>query len=308
VFTFGDAKFFGSMGSDGETIGGLAALPGGNGYWLAAADGGAESFGTSGVAMVEPTIPLSVASAGDPAPAPALPDGPMNLIFDDEFNGNSLSPTWSTCWWYSPSPAGCSNGDAEGEWYTASNVSVSNGVLALTARNQPVRGIMMTTGAPRTYLYTSGMVNTYNKFQFTYGYVEWRAELPTGQGFWPALWMIPANNSWPPEIDGLEVVGNQPDVANFTYHPPSPAASQGFDKVIPGLSSGYHTFGVDWEPGRITWYVDGAEAATTTDQVTSLAEYLIMNLAVGGSWPGYPNASTPFPSALKIDYVRVWQA
>jgi beta-glucanase (GH16 family) len=180
-------------------------------------------------------------------------------------------------------------------------------MLSLTAKDQTAHGITMTTGAPRTYQYTSGMVDTYKKFSFQYGYVEWRAELPTGQGFWPALWLMPENNSWPPEIDALEVVGNQPDIGNYTYHPPSPQPSQGFDTKISGLSSGWHTFGVDWEPGRITWYVDGNQVAKTTYDVTSLPMYLVMNLAVGGAWPGYPDASTPFPSSLNIDYVRVWQ-
>ncbi len=164
----------------------------------------------------------------------------------------------------------------------------------------------MSTGASRSYRYTSGMVTSYQKFSFTYGYVEWRAQLPSGQGFWPALWMMPANNSWPPEIDALETVGNQPNIGNFTYHPPA-GASQGFDKNIPGLSSGWHTFGVDWEPGSITWYVDGTKVASTTNDVTGDAMYLVMNLAVGGAWPGYPDATTAFPSSLNIDYVRVWQ-
>jgi beta-glucanase (GH16 family) len=119
--------------------------------------------------------------------------------------------------------------------------------------------------------------------------------------------MMPEDGSWPPEIDALETIGSQPDIGNFTYHPSATSPADGYDKVIPGLSTGYHTFGVDWEPGSITWYVDGQPVASTTDQVTSKAMYLVMNLAVGGDWPGYPDATTKFPSTLAISDVSVWQ-
>ena len=218
----------------------------------------------------------------------------MSLIFDDEFSGASLPSTWENCYWYSLN--GCGNGN-EMEWYTPNNISVSGGALHLTAEKQTVNG----------HDYTSGMVTSYDHFSFTYGYVEWQAQIPAGQGFWPALWLLPENGSWPPEIDALEVVGAQPDVATGTYHEPD-GTSQGHDVVIPGLSSGgWHTFGVDWEPGSITWYIDGKARYSSTTDVTSLPMYLVMNLAVGGTWPGPPNASTPFPSSFNIDYVRVWQ-
>jgi len=276
-------------------------------------DGTYTPWQTIQVAGTSTAVPASIPDSGSsetsstPEPVPSLPGGPMHLIFNDEFTGTTLGSTWSTCWWYSPSPSGCSNGDGEGEWYTPSNVTVANGSLNLTAENKPTEGVWMSSGQPRLYDYTSGMVDSRGRFSFTYGYVEWKAWLPAGQGLWPALWMMPENDTWPPEIDALETVGNQPDVWTGTYHPPSPMPAQGFDSTVPGLSSGWHTFGVDWEPGRITWYVDGQQMATTTTDVTSTAMYLVMDLAVGGSWPGYPNASTPFPSTLRIAYVRVWQ-
>lgn len=239
-----------------------------------------------------------------PSPTPALPGGPTHLIFDDEFNGTSLSSTWGTCWWYSPVPSGCSNGSHEGEWYTPANVTEADGTLSLTARNTPVQGVTMNTDQPRTYDWTSGMVDTRETFSFSYGYVEWRASVPSGQGLWPALWLLPYPGG-PPEIDALETIG-QSDVGYFTYHMPS-GAQQSTPVTIPGLAGGYHTFGVDWEPGSVTWYVDGRQVSQATQSVTNVPMYLIMDLAVGGNWPGYPNASTVFPATFSIDYVRVWQ-
>jgi beta-glucanase (GH16 family) len=232
----------------------------------------------------------------------------MHMIYDDEFNGSSLSSDWATCWWYAPASAdgGCSNGTAEGEWYRAQNVTVHNGELSLTAQNQPVQGVNQSTGLPQNYNWTSGMVDTHGKFSFSYGYVEWQAQVPNGMGLWPALWLMPENGIWPPEIDALEMVGSQPNVWTGTYLPPT-GAKQGHWATINGLYSGWHTFGVDWEPGSITWYVDGHAVAQSTTAVTNTPMYLVMDLAVGASWPGYPDASTPFPSALNIDYVRVWQ-
>jgi hypothetical protein len=309
VFTYGSAPFLGSLAGTGASVAGLAPVRT-SGYWLVTAAGLAVPYGNVNATSTPPFGGGRGSTPPAPEPPPVtLPPPPIggaaHLTFDDEFNGSALAPAWNTCWLYSL--GGCSNGDQEGEWYTPNNVSVNAGSLHLTALNQTVQGKMMTTGAPRTYQYTSGMVNTQNTFSFTYGYVEWRAQLTTGKGFWPALWLLPANGTWPPEIDALEQVGTQPDVGNFTYHPGAGQANEASYALIPGLSSGYHTFGVDWEPGRITWYVDSQAVFTATQSVTATAMYLVMNLAVGGSWPGYPDASTQFPSSFNIDYVRVWQ-
>jgi beta-glucanase (GH16 family) len=230
----------------------------------------------------------------------------MRLIYDDEFSGTALSSTWSTCFWYAPN--GCNNGGGEQQVDLARNVTVSNGMLQLTARHETVQATN-DSGQMQTWNYTSGMVDSMHQFSFSYGYVEWSANVPAGQGFWPALWMIPEDNSWPPELDALEVLGNDPTTGYFTWHPASPNPAQGFGVKGADLSVGYHTFGADWEPGSITWYVDGHQVAHTGFDVSGTAMYLVMCLAVGapGSWPGPPNASTPFPSTFHIDYVRVWQ-
>jgi beta-glucanase (GH16 family) len=252
---------------------------------------------------------------GPPAPPSAVPDDnhlPAALVgqvwresFADDFSGSKLSTTWSTCWCYSLH--GCSNGDGEGEWYRPENVKVASGYLDLTADDRSVQGKEMTTGAPRTYAYSSGMVTSEGRFAFRYGFVQWRAEEPSGAGLWPALWMMPEDGSWPPEIDALETIGSAPDVGNFTYHPTASDPPAGFSKTIPHLDTGWHTFGVDWEPHSITWYVDGHRVTRTTDAVTGKVMYLVMDLAVGGSFPGYPDGSTSFPASLGIDSVAVWQ-
>jgi beta-glucanase (GH16 family) len=194
------------------------------------------------------------------------------------------------------------------QWYLKSDPTTSNGSLVLTANRQTVSGITP-SGQPTTYNYASGEVDTHGKFSFQYGYVEWRAQVPAGQGLWPALWLLPADGSWPPEIDALEVLGNDPATAYFTNYPPSgnscAHALHGAD-----LSAAPHVFGVNWQPTGITWYVDGAAVArcTTADGgISAKPMYLVMNLAVGGSWPGAPSASTPFPARMTIDWVRVWQ-
>jgi beta-glucanase (GH16 family) len=142
--------------------------------------------------------------------------------------------------------------------------------------------------------------------------MEMRAWVSAGQGLWPAFWTLPADESWPPEIDAFEILGNQPDEINMTYHwddGTGEGAQQGKAWDGPNFSSGWHTFAVDWEPDAIIWYVDGVERFQYTDarHIVSKPMYLLANLAVGGDWPGSPDASTPFPARYQIESIRVWQ-
>lgn len=158
--------------------------------------------------------------------------------------------------------------------------------------------------------YTSGSITTAGKFVQLYGYFEMRAQLPKGRGLWPAFWMDPADDSWPPEIDILEYIGQEPTRSYFTYH----WAEDGVHKKIGSsydgedLSNGFHTFGVDWQPGLLVWYVDGKERfRVQAASVPSKAMYLIANLAVGGDFPGSPDPSTVFPAYMNIDYIRAYR-
>ncbi len=170
----------------------------------------------------------------------------------------------------------------------------------------------------RTYHYTSGMVSTGGRsgetapgFVFRYGYAEARVRVPAGRGLWPAFWTLPADHSWPPEIDAMEIVGDTPAVTHMTYHyldghntPVSPAG----DWAGPDFSAGWHTFGVDWEADALVWYVDGVERMRFSDAsaITPEPSYLVLNLAVGGTRAGAPDAGTAFPADYLVDYVRVW--
>lgn len=251
-------------------------------------------------------------AAGATGAHAAPPAGTWHPVFSDEFNGTSLDTSkWNTCF-----PSGCLGPSAgELERYQAANVSESGGYLHLTARRDTVTG----KHNQPSYSYTSGMVatggansHTAPTFSFTYGYFEISAQVPKGQGLWPAFWTQPASNKWPPEIDAMEINGAYTNMVDMTYHWSSNRngyATQWYDAAPDDYAGGQHTFGVDWEPGSITWYVDGVQRFTYTDagRIPNQPLYLIANLAVGGAWPGNPDATTPFPSEMNVDYVRVYQ-
>ncbi len=178
--------------------------------------------------------------------------------------------------------------------------------------------------------YYSGRVNTMNKHDFKYGVVEARAKVPTGKGYLPAFWMMPTNESlygqWPRcgEIDIMEVMGQQTDLAYGTIHFGNPHSQKQGTHTIdsPDYAAEYHTYAVEWLPGSIAWYIDGVKFFETSDwysttegkgTVTYPAPfdqpfYVILNLAIGGSWVGYPDETTTYEDQeYDIDYVRVYQ-
>ena len=127
---------------------------------------------------------------------------------------------------------------------------------------------------------------------------------------WPAFWLLPADDSWPPEIDVLEILGHEPNIVYTTNHyrnADGKHEGKGDKWLGPDFSSGLHTYAIDWEPGEIVWYVDGVERYHTTANVPKQPMYVLANLAVGGDWPGQPDATTPFPSAMVIEYIRVYE-
>lgn len=188
--------------------------------------------------------------------------------------------------------------------------------MRLTANKQDVQGWNGT--GEQTYNYTSGMVATvrYNyetythtPFATTYGFFEARMKLPAGQGLWPAFWLLEEDQTAPPEIDIMEFLGHDKTTMHMNYHYLESGHQQAQTSYTgPDFTSGWHTYGVNWEPGKITWYVDGIARKTFTgNQVTDKPMYMIMNLAVGGSWPGDPDMTTPFPAVMEVDYVRVYK-
>jgi beta-glucanase (GH16 family) len=232
----------------------------------------------------------------------------FQLTFADEFNTFDSSPDGSHGW---RSTLDWGNrtlpSNHEAEYYSDSSVGVNpfhlhDGILDITA----------TSGSnPLGLPYNSGVITTENSFSQLYGYFEIRTELPVGAGLWPSFWLLPANHSWPPELDVFEELGNNPTTAVVTVHSASTGVHTSIASAVAtaDLSHGFHTFGVNWEPDVIKWYIDGtevAEAPTPADMHQPM--YLLANLAVGGagSWPGVADPSA-FPATMSIDYIHVYQ-
>jgi beta-glucanase (GH16 family) len=180
-----------------------------------------------------------------------------------------------------------------------------DGVLVITADHSPDPSL--TDGLP----FVSGMINTHGTFSQTYGYFEIKAQVPSGQGLWPAFWLLPQNGDWPPEIDVMEVLGHDPGTYYPGAHWTAPDGSHGFEtsQIATGLdlSQGFHTYGTLWKPDTISFYLDG-DVVHSMATPSGLDEpmYLLAGLMVGGSWGGDPDPSTGFPARFQIDSIRVW--
>jgi len=153
--------------------------------------------------------------------------------------------------------------------------------------------------------YISGMISSQPAFSQTYGYFEMRARLPRGKGVWPAFWLLPADFDWPPEIDVMESVGD-PSKVYATAHS-KVAKAEGTEIQISDPDA-FHTYAVAWDKDQIVWFVDGREAKrqpTPPDMHKPM--YLLANIALGGDWAGAPDASTPWPARMSIDYIRAYR-
>ena len=239
------------------------------------------------------------ASVGPVMAVPPSPGSGWQLVFSDEFNGTALDLTrWNKHYWW-----GRTNSDnSELEYYADDAFNFQNGYLRLSADRRSMGG----------FQYTSGMIASHDKFSFQYGYVEIRARVPAGRGLWPAFWLLPASRQYTSEIDVLEALGQEPTRVYMTNWDLNPNGNgDGFpiqsDYLGPDFSQAFHTYGVEWGPGMIIWYIDGTERFRTRRAVPHQLMYIIANLAVGGDWPGSPDANTPFPSYYDIDYIRVYQ-
>jgi beta-glucanase (GH16 family) len=243
---------------------------------------------------VSPTwLPSSTATAfvvASPTNATATPPFlHSKLIFNEEFSGDELDTTyWSTEYRW-----GRTN-EPELQYYSPDAIQVSDGILRITADQQKADGMD----------YTSGLIASYDRFSFTYGYLEMRAKVPYGQGLWPAFWTHLNDDNESGEIDVFEFLGHEPNIIHMSYHFPE-LHEYWFNG--PDYSQEYHTYAVDWEPDKIVWYIDGVERARATTDIPDEPMYIIANLAVGGEWPGSPDQTTHFPAHFDIDYIRVYQ-
>jgi beta-glucanase (GH16 family) len=251
---------------------------------------------------------------------PSVEGNDWNVIFHDDFDGQSLDTSkWVTCYWWKDhwwKDDGCTNeANDELQWYQQDDVLVYDGTLKLRAQRRTTH----TDTFGKTYQYTSGIINSGRigedtsipaKFVFQYGYAEIRAKIPKGQGLWPGFWLLPANHDSKPEIDVMEILGHEPRITRMSLHYRNIDGSDGKaweEWKGQDFSADWHTFAVDWQPEAIIWYVDGIERWRYTDRsrIPRSPMYLLVNLAVGGEWPGPPDASTPFPSYYQIDYIQV---
>lgn len=234
-------------------------------------------------------------------PTPVKPeDLGYKLAWADEFDGSKLDTTkWQTNYAPKVHPLGC-NGELQA--YVPENVTLHEGKLLLRADRSPHEGMA----------YSSGMVASHDKFSQRYGWFETRVKLPHGRGFWPAFWLLPQSRQWPPEIDIMEHKGSLLNHVWLTVHRPQPGTwrpnSNGTEwKAGPDFTADFHTFAVDWRPDRVVWFVDGLERHRWQGDADFGPMYILLNLAVGGQWDGNPDAETPFPSAMEVDYVRVYR-
>lgn len=248
---------------------------------------------------------------------PVPPRAGMTLSFADEFERTSLngegSPGWLTTYFWGARRLGEFN---QQQIFVDANYGpggidpfvFDNGTVNITADRTPDQYL-----EGYGYPYTSGHMNTYDTFNFRYGYIEMRAKTAGGQGFLETFYASRTDRSVLGEIDVLEFIGNQPKSLYGTVHYEEPDGTLTKAKVVrAGLSvdmtADYHTYGVDWTPSYIRFYFDGKlMGEMQTPGSLKAAVYLMADFSVGGTWVGYPDATTPFPSAYSIDYIRVWQ-
>ncbi|MFO7447354.1 MAG: family 16 glycosylhydrolase [Ignavibacteriaceae bacterium] len=235
------------------------------------------------------------------------------LVWYDEFDGTAVD---LSKWEFQIGNGQGGWGNNERQYYRAENASVEDGLLTITAKQESFNG----------FSYTSTRMRTLNKGDWKYGKLEIRAKMPFGKGIWPAIWMMPTDNvygGWAAsgEIDIMEYLGHETNKVHGTLHyggswPNNRNSGKSYSITGNGFNDDFHTFTIVWEEGRFDWYVDSVLYQTQTNWYTTGYEFpapfdqrfhMILNMAVGGNWPGSPDSTTQFPQQFVIDYVRVYQ-
>jgi len=272
-------------------------------------------------AMVLLGLAAAVTAQNTPPQSAPTTDAPTRtLIWSDEFNGANGSAPDPEKWTIVTDGSGF--GNREQEYYTdrSTNVHQQNGSLEIVARRESYTG---SDGVTKPY--TSGRIESRGHFQFQYGRAEARIKIPKGQGIWPAFWMLGSDfvtAGWPGcgEIDIMENVGFEPSKVHGSLHGPGYSGGSPLSGVytLPNqarFSDDFHLFAVEWEPNQIRFYVDDilyeTQSAAGVPQgrrwVFDHPFYIVLNVAVGGYWPGDPDATTGFPAQMLVDYVRVYR-
>ena len=234
----------------------------------------------------------------------------MTMVWNDEFDGSTLSADWT----YDIGTGSGGWGNNELQYYTNQNTQVSGGLLQITAKSESFGG----------QDYTSSRIKTQGLKSWKYGRIDVRAALPYGKGMWPAIWMLGDNitsQGWPAcgEIDIMELVGgagaNDRTVYGTAHWSDNGSHAQcGNSKALASgkFADEFHVFSIVWTANSIQWLVDDVVYNTLDVTPAQLSEFqenffLIMNVAVGGNWPGNPDTSTIFPQTMYVDYVRIFQ-
>ena len=239
--------------------------------------------------------------------------GTWNLVWADDFNGTNGSAA-DPAKWVADTGGKWGNG-TELQYYTnrTANAQKQNGNLAIIAKKENYSG----------NAYTSARLKTQGKFSKTYGRFEARIKVPYGQGIWPAFWLLGDDiytNGWPNcgEIDIMEHVNKDTSVVSTIHMPGTTSdAKVGTAYTLPGnvsFANDYHVYAVEWEATQVRFYVDNTLFKTIDKTAMPAGStwvfdkpfHIILNIAVGGSWPGSPNATTTFPQTMLVDYVRVY--
>ncbi len=243
-----------------------------------------------------------------PTPTPGWQREDWELVWGDEFNGETIS---TENWLFNIGGTGWGNNELQ--YYTdrLENVRVEDGILIIEARQETYLGSK----------YTSARIITQYMQSWTYGRVEARMKLPMGRGVWSAFWMLGDDINkvgWPQcgEIDIMENIG-EPDTIYGTLHGPGYSRGDGVGsfhkKTGTNLTEDFHVYAIEWKPNEIRWYLDDNIYQILTDAdipgkwVYDHPFFIILNLAIGGNWPGYPDETTIFPQRLYVDYVRVYK-
>ncbi|MEM1116897.1 MAG: glycoside hydrolase family 16 protein [Bacteroidota bacterium] len=247
--------------------------------------------------------------------AEATPDG-WTLVWSDEFDGAAVDESKWEFQLGDGCPDLCGWGNAELQSYTAEAASVSDGTLKITAREAGDA-------------YTSARLRTLGKGDWTYGRFEVKAKLPTGQGLWPAIWLLFSEDTYggwaaSGEIDIMEATGDKPDEVFGTLHygdefPGNLFSGEEFSLAAGTFADDFFVFTTEWEEGEIRWYINNVlyQTQTSDDWFTTGSDnpaapfdhdfHMILNVAVGGNLPGSPDETTVFPQTMEVDYVRVYE-
>jgi beta-glucanase (GH16 family) len=293
----------------------VSALPRATPLLLAAALAQAACSDSTGAAGT-----AGAGGQGDTTPVGGAPEGWV-FAWSDEFDAPDGSPPDSVRW--TVLEGGDGWGNQERQYYTADpqNVRIEGGALVITALEEGASAHDCWYGP---CLYTSARLHTKGKLARKHGRIEARIHLPQGQGLWPAFWMLGSDIDqvgWPGcgEIDIMEHVGKEPTTIYGSLHGPGysggDALSSPFTLPTGTFYDAPHDFAVEWEAGVIRFYADGELYSTRTPAdlpagaqwVYEHPFFLLLNIAVGGLWPGDPDDTTTFPQTMKVEYVRVYE-